>query len=442
MDVGPSKKSSNWNAFFAAQRWDPDDFARLVEDDDIGAAAFEIETQINGMYRSALMAQEMASKFNLQIDLERQLDEMRFKAEWLSANFERFRKAIGPSQRELDLGLMRWMRRAACLSIVIGAGATMAAGGPSWAELVRQLLVLVTERGQEISEMRPTAESTPDHMELTRVVTDTKRLTPEDDQRARAILEKIASGDADTETLMQGAQLCYDFLGQHLFTDLTLILYEGDRKPSAIHEAIAELADPIQVIDRGGWFSGWDSIITYNFDDLMGEAVDQKGLARAAYAMRGAEMAGDPNERALKAGQRSLHQGIYHLHGYTPRRLFLITEVRFVFSTSQYEATYGSSRHGIVGEVFSRWLANPVHHALYVGCSFQDESMNALLRDASNVLPGRYHYALLKWPGSSKLMDSSPEDVALESVNYLVMGVRPIWFDDFDEIPELIRSLK
>jgi hypothetical protein len=241
---------------------------------------------------------------------------------------------------------------------------------------------------------------------------------------------------------MEGAQLCYDFLGHHLFTDLTQILYEDGRKPSAIHQAIADLASPIQVRDRGGWFSGWDSIITYNFDDLMGEALDAKGLARAAYAMRGANVAGDPNERARAAGQRSLHQQIYHLHGYTPRRLFLITEVQFVFSTSQYEATYGSSRCGIVGEVFSRWLANPVHHALYVGCSFQDESMNALLRDAASVMPGRYHYALLKWPGSSQLMKSSPEEVALESARYLIMGVRPIWFDDFSEIPALILSLE
>jgi hypothetical protein len=317
----------------------------------------------------------------------------------------------------------------------------MDAGGPSWSELVRRLLLLVTERGREIWEMRPTPESTPEHMQATRVVTGVEHLGPAVEARARELLAQIGSGEADTEVLMEGAQICYDFLGQHLFTDLTQILYENQRAPGAIHRAIADLAAPILVPDRGGWFPGWDAIITYNFDDLMGEALDAAGLARAAYAMRGNEVAGDPNELAIQGGQEGLHQRIYHLHGYTPRKPFLITHVRYVFSTSQYEQTYGGSHVGIVGEVFDRWLANPVHHALYVGCSFQDETMNDLLRAAARTLPGRYHYALLKWSGSRPYNNSSAQEIALESAAYVLMGVRPIWFDGFDEIPALIRRL-
>lgn len=47
-------------------------------------------------------------------------------------------------------------------------------------------------------------------------------------------------------------------------------------------------------------------------------------------------MAGDPNQLARKRGPDGLHQPIYHRHGYTPRRLFLITTVQFVFATSQF----------------------------------------------------------------------------------------------------------
>lgn len=440
MIVGPSNKSSDWRDFFNSQRWETAKFARLVESEDIGTAFFEIETQINGLYRAKQLSQALARRLNLPIDADR-VGEPELKARWLVANSEPFREALGPLQRNLDMGLMRWMRRASCLSVVIGAGVTMDAGGPSWAELVWRLLTLVTERGRETWEMRPTADSKRDHTELTRVVTGTERLPPAADVRARETLALIAAGTADTETLMDGAQICYDFLGQGLFTDLTQILYENKRGPGAIHQAIAELAAPIEVKDRGGLFPGWDSIITYNFDDLMGEALDALDLARAAYAMRGNEIAGDPNNRARALGPEGLHQRIYHLHGYTPRKLFLITHVKYVFSTSQYEKTYGCSHAGIIGEVFDNWLANPVHHSVYVGCSFQDEAMNALLRDAATVLPGRYHYALLKWPGNDPLMKSSAEDVARESTTYVSMGVRPIWFEDFREIPELIRSL-
>ena len=440
MIVGPSNKHADWDDFFSARRWEPAEFARLIEGDDIGAAFFEIETQINGLYRAVQRAQALASQLNLPVDPER-VDEVKLKARWLVANSEPFREALGPLQRDLDLGLMQWIRRASCLSVVIGAGVTMDAGGPSWSELVRRLLVLVTERGRDLWEMRPTAESTPAHTELRRVVTGTEHLAPAAEARAREVLTKIVSGEADTETLMEGAQICYDFLGQYLYTDLTQILYENQRKPGAIHQAIAEIATPLEVKERGGWFPGWDSIITYNFDDLMGEALDEIGLARAAYAMRGDQVAGDPNDLARERGPHGLHQPIYHLHGYTPRKPFLITQVQFVFSTSQYEKMYGGSHMGIIGEVFARWLANPIHHSLYVGCSFQDEAMNGLLRDAANALPGRYHYALLKWSGNSPLAKSSPEEVALESTRYVAMGVRPVWFDDFGEIPALIRCL-
>lgn len=440
MYVGPSQHALAWRAFFASHNWDPQVFSGLVKRDEIGAAFFEITTQINGLYRSVQMSQVLAQRFRLPLDQDR-LGEVDLKARWLSANAEAFREALGPVQRELDIGLMQWMRRGACLSVVVGAGVTMDAGGPSWAELVRRLLLLTIARGREQAEMRPQSGNTREHAEFVRIVTAIEHLQPEQDLRARAVLAAIEAGDADTDALMEGAQICYDFLGQHLFADLTHLLYENGRPPGAIHRAIAELASPIHVPDRGGTFPGWDAIITYNFDDLMGEALDDAGLARAAYAMRGEEIAGDPNTLARDQGPQAVHQSIYHLHGFSPRRPFLITKVRFVFSTSQYERTYGGSRAGIVGEVFVRWLANPVHHALYVGCSFLDAEMNQLLRDAAKALPGRYHYALLKWPGSSSHAEASAQDIALASAQYHAMGVRPVWFDDYGEIAGLIRRL-
>ena len=148
MYVGPSQHAHAWRAFFTARSWEPQLFADLVERDEIGAAFFEIETQINGLYRSLQMSQALAQRFGLSVDEDRR-GEVELKARWLSLNAERFREALGPAQRELDIGLMQWMRRASCLSVVIGAGATMDAGGPSWAELVRRLLLRVIERGRE-----------------------------------------------------------------------------------------------------------------------------------------------------------------------------------------------------------------------------------------------------------------------------------------------------
>jgi len=432
LTVGPSKRRDEWRGFFGGKTWNPDAFRALIDSDDPGSAFFEIETQINGLYRSRQMLGAPSGPGVM--------DTPRFKAEWLNANSRAAREALGPLQRDLDLGIMAWIRRASCLSAVIGAGVTMDAGGPSWTELVRRLLVLATTRGHEIAEMREEPGGTPESRSWKRVVTATKHLEPPALTRAQEILALIESGNADTEALMEATQLCLDLMGQHMFADITQILYENDRLPGPIHNSIADLAAPQFVPDRGGDFPGWDSLITYNFDNLMGEALDARGLARASYAMSGDQIGGDPNELALAAGQKSLHQRIYHLHGYTPRKNFLITHVQFVFSTAQYLRTY-KNRDGIIDFVFRSWLANPIHHALYIGCSFLDDAMNDLLRDAAETLPGRYHYAFLKWPGDQAYERSTPQEIAEQGAAYELIGVRPVWFDRFDEIPEFIRRL-
>ena len=75
---------------------------------------------------------------------------------------------------------------------------------------------------------------------------------------------------------MEGAQVCYDLCGQHLYRLLTRILYARAKEPG-IPRAIAELAHVQKVPVRGpGLFPGWDSIITYNIDALMSECLLSK----------------------------------------------------------------------------------------------------------------------------------------------------------------------
>ena len=424
--VGPSDNRKAW----AAALRDRDDnlLMQLSQQEPPGVVAFEIATYINGIYRMAR-----------QMNLEPQM--VMGEVGRARACFDVVRILTGWRQREIDLGLMRWIRRASALTVVIGAGVTMAAGGPSWPALVRRLLLIALEKGHERTRMVPTPESTVEHRELKRQVIGVDHFAPEADREARAALAAIDAGAADTEVLMRGAQLCYDLFGQHLFTHLTGILYENERQPSDIHRAIATLAHPMEVPDRGaGLFPGWDAVISYNFDDLMGEALDAEGLPRVAWAMRGEEIAGDPNEQTRKANSGSPYQSIYHLHGYTPRRLFHITEVRYVFSTSQYAQVY-PQRNGIIDHTYYSYLANPVHHALYVGCSFDDEAMNNLLRDAALRFPGRPHYALLHWPGAMAYSESPLDEIDSAGARYREIGVEPVWFDDFNEIPGMIRSL-
>jgi hypothetical protein len=427
MEVGPSKNQEEWREFlYRSSSWKPEEFQALLSSEPPGVALFEVEAYINGLYQAVPPFLDPG--------------EVSFRAEWISMQAEIFRRNLDWRQRDLDLGLLQWIRRASCLSIVAGAGVTMAAGGPSWKELIRELLTLALKRGHEITRMVPEPGNTPERMSFKPEVVEIRHFDAASAKKAKAALSAIESDEADTEILMEGAQLCYDLMGQDLFTDITQILYADKRKPGPVHRAIAKLAHPQYVPDRGGWFPGLHAIITYNFEDLLGEALDEEGLARVSFAMRGDEIAGDPNELAQKQEQDGLYQRIFHLHGYTPRRPFVITKVGFVFSTSQYSQIYAPNQRTIIDQAFEYSLANPVHHALYVGCSFQDEAMNNLLAQAADRLPGRFHYALLKWPEKRPYREATPKEIDYQNLSYRHLGIRPLWFDDYSEIPELITA--
>ncbi len=423
--VGPSQNQQAWHAALSGQ--DETLLSQLAESEPPGVTHFEIATYINGLYR--MTQNPFFQDRDVRPDVERVLPTV-----------QAIRQRLGWRQRELDISLMRWIRRASALSVVIGAGVTMAAGGPSWAELVRLLLKVALEKGHEITQMVPTPDSTSEHETYERQVIRVERFKPEAKEEARRVLTLIETQQADTEALMRGAQLCYDLFGQHLFTHITQILYSRASQPSPIHRAVAELAHAQRVPDRGpGLFPGWDSIISYNFDNLMGEALTEQQVPHAAWAMRGGEIVGDPDELAKGS---DWHQPIIHLHGYTPRRLFLITKVEFVFSTAQYFKVYGGQRSGIIDRALNQYLANPVHVSLYVGCSFSDEAMNDLLREAAQRYPGRCHFALLRLPDVLRRQEPTSDQLEAASARYHDMGVQPIWVHDYDEIPEIIRSLK
>jgi len=96
----------------------------------------------------------------------------------------------------------------------------------------------------------------------------------------------------------------------------------------------------------------------------------------------------------------------------------------------------------VIAHVLQAHLARPVHAALYVGCSFQDDEMNNLLRRAHAELPGRTHFALLQWPEPLGGREPPADAVTERSRRYFEMGVQPVWFEDFDEIPGLIAGLR
>lgn len=418
-----------WKKVLAGEEVDFSQFAQSRPPLEVLSAVL---AQIHGLYQDAIGA-------------KRSLSAVVPAVRRLMPAVELARRRAGPQQQEIDLHLMRVLRHGGHLCAVLGAGVTVAAGGPSWPQLVRRLLAIGLGDGFETVQTKPK-----DQLRFTDMVFGTaervvghKPFTPAQREEAGAIADAIDANGATTERLKRGAELCLEAAGQRLFADVTAILYEGGRAPSETHRALAELAEPQKRLGPGdprGY--GWSSLITYNFDDLMGEALDQRDIARAAYAMSGPDVVGDPNAIAKRQGQDHPHLPVLHLHGYTPRRFFYITHVKFVFATSQYATEYAADQRPILDSVFEQFLASPSQRAVYIGCSFRDECMNDLLEKSRQHLPGSEHWALLQWPGPGRYAEATPEELERCSQRYVSFGVRPVWYDEHHEIPDMIRQLK
>jgi hypothetical protein len=429
----PSADRAAWRAALVAG--DEGRLRTLAEHDAPGASLLEMETFINGIYRGvALVGAPLAEP-----------EPARQRVAAAHAVVQALRRALGWQVRDFDLELLRMVRKSSALSAVLGAGVSMGAGGPSWATLVRRLLETTLESGLElrgpVARKEHLDEDGAHQVSVEFGVIERKHYDEAQRRQAESALDAVRrQGSAtDVETLMKGAQLCHDLCGQELFRLLTAELYGAMKAPSPTHRAVAALAPSQTVPGRGPEpLPGWDTIITYNFDSLMSEALAEARVPHVVYGVRTGGIGRLPDKLAKSS---DWHVPVLHLHGYTPRRLFDIVDTRFVFSTSQYTQAYQDEPLPMLPLVMDRVLANPVHVALYIGCSFADEAMNGLLAQAFARWPGRCHYALLQWPRQRNGVAPTIEEIDAESAPYLRFGVRPVWFDSFDELPDLVGML-
>ena len=223
------------------------------------------------------------------------------------------------------------------LTLVCGAGVSVGAGIPAWSDL---LLGLLEKMMASIS----------NNENLSLKISD-----------ANEFQQRYGSS-----ALILGKYLKSN-LGKDFSSELRDALYQNNPNTSDIIEAIVELSRP----QRDG--KPLDSLITFNFDNLIEEALDKSRVKHKAIYAEG--MRSKSNELP-----------IFHAHGYLPRNGRIPRDRDIVFSEDAYHSQFIDS--------FS-WSnliqLNKLSHntCLFVGLSLTDPNLRRLLDVANRKNPNK-----------------------------------------------------
>lgn len=309
------------------------------------------------------------------------------------------------------------------LVFVLGAGISMSYGLPSWDTLLQKLLVTTIEKEQSASNA------------LSKLFTEL--FSPSPLIAGRYLQKYHENKNSSFEETVRKV----------LYADITLT------KVSPVMEEI------VKYCVAAGKSPNLDSIITYNFDDLVEQHLTKTNVEIPFKPIYGVGMNPEPGELP-----------IYHVHGYLPQKDKLTEINQITFGESVYHKQYSDiySWNNIVQINKFRDFT-----CLFIGSSLTDPNIRRLL-DIARVQKGDkqdYHYIfkkkykqenvekdLKKILQENKILFDEKSIAQLnfsETVNFLIktieayeendsssFGVKTIWIDDFVEIPEILREIR
>ncbi len=185
--------------------------------------------------------------------------------------------------------------------------------------------------------------------------------------------------------------------------------------PSEIMKAIVDLARPKRTGQR------LESIITFNFDELMEQALSANGIEFCPI---------------WKEGQTygSEELPIYHVHGFLPNKMELESP-NLVFSEEAYHSQFIDPYSWANLTQLNTYASNI---CLFIGLSLSDPNLRRLLDISWQRNKNRKHYIIMK-----KSNDNSVDDIAtmLFEQDAASLGLNVIWCSNYSEIPSLLKSI-
>ena len=281
------------------------------------------------------------------------------------------------------------------LTLVCGAGVSRDSAIPTWNELLVNILNEVYSNGRDLdTENKVTAESL-------------LSLMPQSNLILGKYLKIILKDDFN-KTVQKHLYLYYNQFYEYEPINPNL--------ETNMMKAIVELSRPKR---RG---KRLESIITFNFDDLIEGALSMHNIEHASIWKEGQTYGID----ALP---------IFHVHGFLPNRGD-IKEPNLVFSEESYHSQFidpYSWSNLIQLNTFSANIC------LFVGLSLSDPNLRRLLDISWRRNQRCKHYIIMK--------KSSPKSRTAEISTMLFeqdansLGLNVIWCSDFSEIPDILLKI-
>ena len=359
--------------------------------------------------------------------------------------FKREKARVGSATvNASDMKGLRYAWRNRQLVLFLGAGVSIPYGLPSWKNLVLELLFEQAQGTRRLGSMWPHYRRA-----VASWMTDFFDYDP-------LVLARMVERDLRLRSSRAPGQAKQPDDGVDLFLErLRTHMYSNYKEPSGktILATIGEL------IAKGSSRSGVDSVVTFNFDDLLEAELQRRKVRVQAVTSKDRQKAG---------GLRVIHP-----HGYVPR-YGPISRQDIVFTEPDYHRLTESVFHWGLSEIVDRLRKNTV---LFVGLSMSDPSLRRLLDASRNSdIPPHWQiqkrhaiteqetpqvmaeverrareYATLLGSGfdERKKPDQLEEAIhaALGQADtydrevFESMGVKTMWVDRFDAVPDIIRAI-
>lgn len=307
------------------------------------------------------------------------------------------KETVQGEENSLDekIGLLKGALIDNQLTLVCGAGVSMDSSIPTWNELLVNILNDVYSNDRDSStENKVSAESL-------------LSLMPQSNLILGKYLKLILKDDFN-KTVQKHLYLYYNF-----FYELEPI---NPNLETNMMKAIVELSRP----KRSG--KRLESIITFNFDDLIERALSNHNIDHTSIWKEGQAYGID----ALP---------IFHVHGFLPNERD-VEEPNLVFSEEAYHSQFidpYSWANLIQLNTFSTNIC------LFVGLSLSDPNLRRLLDISWRRNQRCKHYIIMKKSPQNSRTDEIAAMLFEQDANSL--GLNVIWCSDFSDIPSILLKI-